>query len=106
MTEFLTSRFKITVSYDVMLDFYSPAFVYKALGYAHHRTRTTTHDNLQHGHAQGWQEGGEAAPRTADEGRARVRPLLAPRRRGLYQRGRGSPSFAFLFLLLFLFLVI
>ncbi|ELR21133.1 domain found in dishevelled, egl10, and pleckstrin domain containing protein [Acanthamoeba castellanii str. Neff] len=34
MTEFLTSRFKITVSYDVMLDFYSPAFVYKALGLA------------------------------------------------------------------------
>jgi hypothetical protein len=34
MTEFLTSRFKITVSYDVMLDFYSPAFAYKALGYA------------------------------------------------------------------------
>jgi hypothetical protein len=33
MTEFLTSRFKIPLSYDVMLDFYSPAFAYKALGY-------------------------------------------------------------------------
>jgi hypothetical protein len=43
MTEFLTSRFRITVSYDVMLDFYSPAFVYKALGYARHRTRTSSH---------------------------------------------------------------
>jgi hypothetical protein len=34
MTEFLTSRFKITVSYYVMLDFYSPAFAFKALACA------------------------------------------------------------------------
>jgi len=32
MTEFLSSRFKITATYDMILDFYSPAFIYKALG--------------------------------------------------------------------------